>query len=174
MRQKYNLPMRFMHWVSGLLFIINLGLGWVLSNTEILKGSQASSIPLHKSFGVLVFFLLIIRLLVRSNSELPEEVKHNNKIEKLAEKITHFALYFFLIAIPFIGIAMSNFSGRTISFFGLFNLPSLLTPDKEMAGKFYEMHMMTAYIALGFIGLHILATIKHYIFNKENLLKRMV
>ena len=166
--------MRLMHWISGLIFLFNLGLGWILASTKFFDGSEIYNVPLHKSFGVLVFFLVIMRIFIRFSSELPEQVNNTNKLEKIAEKFTYFALYFSLVAIPFIGYAMSNFSGRTVSFFGLFNLPAIFSTNKELAKKFYEMHELSAYIALGFIGLHILATVKHYIFNKENLLKRMI
>ncbi len=166
--------MRLMHWTSGLIFLFNLGLGFSLANTKLFDGSNTYDVPLHKSFGVLVFLLVIMRLLIRFGSELPRSANHVNKLEKIAEKFTHFALYLFLISIPLIGYSMSNFSGRVVSFFGLFNLPIIFSQNKELAKQFYEIHELSAYIALGFIGLHILATVKHYIFNKENLLKKMI
>ena len=172
--QKYNLPMRLFHWVTGVAFLFTLFLGVLLANTDLLKNSTYFNIPLHNSFGVLVFTLVIFRVIIRASSDLPPDPKFSLNIEKYLSKFVHYGLYFFMLEIPLVGYLMSNLSGKNTSFFGLFNLPTILNKNKELSGVFYNIHEISAYIALVFVGFHILATVKHLIFNKENLMRRMV
>ena len=93
--QKYNLPMRLFHWVTGVAFLFTLFLGVLLANTDLLKNSTYFNIPLHKSFGVLVFTLVIFRVIIRASSDLPPDPKFSLNIEKYLSKFVHYGLYFY-------------------------------------------------------------------------------
>jgi cytochrome b561 len=166
---QYNPWMRLMHWGSGVLFLFNLFLGILLANTKYLQGS-AFNTPLHKSFGLLVFFLVILRIIVRTFSNLPKDIESLTPFFRLASKVVHFCLYGLLVAIPTCGWLMSSLGGRTPSFFGLFNMPNLVGVNKELGGLFYQGHMILSYCALALVGMHIVGTFIH----KENILKRML
>jgi len=85
MSLKYNPSMRIMHWLTGIGFLFTLFLGIILTQTSwITKVNEFTYIKLHKSFGLLVFFLATLRIIIRWNSELPNPIS-NNKIERFLE-----------------------------------------------------------------------------------------
>ena len=166
--------MRIMHWLTGIGFLFTLFLGIILTQTSwITKVNEFTYIKLHKSFGLLLFFLATLRIIIRWNSELPNPIS-NNKIERFLEKFTHYFLYFAIFAIPISGYMMSSFSGRKSAFFGLFNMPMFLEKNEHLSSTFYEIHEILAYTTLCFIGLHILGVAKHIFIDKNNILKRIV
>ncbi len=166
--------MRMMHWLSGVGFLFAIFLGIILTHTSwIDESNEVQYILLHKSFGLLVFFLATLRIIIRFCSEIPNSVA-DNKIEKFIEKFTHYFLYFSIIALPISGYLMSSFGGRTSGFFGLFDIPLFISKNDELSGSFYDIHKILAYITLCFVGVHILGFIKHLIIDKNNILKRIV
>jgi cytochrome b561 len=78
----------------------------------------------------------------------------------------------FIIAIS--GYIMSSASGKAIIWFNLFNVPLLVDKNIEIAKKAHTIHEILPYILIGLIVIHILATLKHIIFNKVNILKRIL
>ena len=174
--EKYNLPMRTMHWISGIGFLFTMFLGIILSNTTWLKGATYFNTPLHKSFGVLIFVLVVMRVIVRTYSSLPGYVEVPSRFSRLElylAKFTYFSLYFLMLEIPLIGYLMSNSAGRAISFFGLFELPPLIAVNKDITKSLYSIHQWSGYAALFFVGLHLLGSMKHLIFDRMNILKRI-
>ena len=171
---KYNLSMRIMHWLSGLGFLFALFLGIILTHTSwIAKSNEVQYILLHKSFGLLIFFLAILRIIIKWNSQAPGSAS-NNKFEKFLEKFTHYFLYFAILALPISGYMMASFSGRKSGFFGLFNMPLFVEKNEQFSSTAYQIHQILAYITLCFIGLHLLGAIKHMIIDKNNILKRII
>lgn len=170
---KYNLSMRLMHWITGGAFLFALFLGIILTHTEWLKADEFTYIKLHKSFGLLVFFLVLLRLPIRLFSELPGSIS-KYRIELIIERFTHYSLYFFLFAIPITGYLSSSYKGYKSSFFSLFNMPIFVEKSDHWAGTFYDAHQILAYLALCFVGLHIGATIMHLVIDKNNILKRII
>lgn len=173
--KKYNLPMRIMHWLSGGLFIFAMILGFLLANTEILKANFSTYINLHKSFGISVFVLVILRIIIRIYSEKPT-ISASNKLEEYLSTTVHYGLYLCLILIPLTGYICSSFAryGNGFNFFNLFQIPYIFNASKQYSTIFYQAHKITNYIALILVGLHLLGTLKHYIFDKENILKKIV
>jgi len=165
--------MRLFHWISGISFLFAIFLGIILTHTEYLKQNEIQYILLHKSFGLLVFFLTIMRITTRLFSEIPDPIA-KNKLELVLEKITHYGLYFFLFSIPLSGYLMSSFGGRATKFFNLFSLPLFVEKNNDISSMLYEVHEIIAYTALIFVGLHLLGTAKHLIIDKNNILKRIV
>jgi cytochrome b561 len=171
---KYNLSMRIMHWLSGIGFLFTLFLGIIVTQTSwIEKSNELQYILLHKSFGLLVFFLAVLRIIIRCSSEIPNSIS-NNTIEKLIEKITHYFLYFAILMIPISGYMMSSFGGRKSGFFNLFNMPIFVEKNEQLSSIAYNAHKFLAITALCFIGLHILGTMKHIFIDKNNILKRII
>lgn len=128
---------------------------------------------LHKSFGVLVFFLCLLRVWFRLNLGAPTFPATIPVLEKRLAHIGHGLFYLFMLAMPLSGYLMSTYFGFGVKFFG-FPLPKLVGIDLGKARFFAEVHQILGYILTGLIVLHISGVIKHYCSEKINLLKRMV
>lgn len=170
---KYPLTIRILHWFIALLILATFSSGFIMSDLDnkkaILKGFLAN---FHKSFGAIVLVFIIFRVIVRLLSTTP---KYDNNISNLTiiiAKVTHMLLYVLMLAVPLSGLCMTLLGGRSLSVFGI-AVPIDIGVNKEIAGKLYEAHKILPYFLIGLVGLHIAATIKHMVINKDNIFNRI-
>jgi cytochrome b561 len=75
---------------------------------------------------------------------------------------------------PILGYLMSVADGRAVSFFGLFNLPNLISANQQMADFYFQTHSILGYVFAVLIGLHVAAALHHHFFIKDDVLKKML
>jgi len=130
---------------------------------------------LHKSMGILVLILLIIRIanrFIKTPPALPSSIR---PIEQKLARLGHLILYFLMLITPFSGYLMSSFAGYPVKLFSL-ELPNLVGTNFTLAKICAEIHEISAYALLGIIIIHVLAVIKHRFFDKpeNDVLKRII
>jgi len=86
----------------------------------------------------------------------------------------HALLYVLLFAMPLSGWAMSSAAGFPVSFFGLFTLPDLITPNQSLKADMMDLHKALAWLLIAMIILHALAALLHHFYYKNNVLRRML
>lgn len=170
---KYSLMMRINHWIVGLMLLSVAFVGMYMADLPADDPTKYGYYPLHKSFGLLVLLLVIYRVIVRLASSVPPLPKQMKASEVLLAKLVVFAMYFVMFAIPLSGYLMSTLSGREVHFFGLL-VPSLFAVNPQMAGLFHSMHGFLGEALLILVGLHVVGWLKHLIFEKLNLINRIV
>ena len=170
----YGMVAILLHWlvavtVFGLFF---LGL-WMTGLTYYDEWYKRGP-DLHKSIGICLFFVMLIRVFWRCINIKPVPAANVAAWQNRAADHVHMLLYVFPFALIISGYLISTADGRSIDVFGLFSIPAALShyPNQEdIAG------MIHWYLALGLIGLsvlHVLAALKHHFFNKDQSLKRML
>ncbi len=127
---------------------------------------------LHKSFGVTIFGLVILRICIRLVSHTPGTPDTVRWYESMIEKLTHLGLYALMIALPISGYVMSVAKGHPVAWFG-YLLPDFIGKHESIGHLFKEYHELLAYGIIGLISLHFIGFLKHYFVDKENLLKRI-
>jgi cytochrome b561 len=128
---------------------------------------------IHKATGLTVFGLTLVRIalrLVASTPPLPSTVAW---YECALAKSTYIALYGLMLAFPISGYVMSSAGGYPISWFGMIDVPLLISKNPELSSTAKELHEVFGYILAGLILLHFAGFLKHLFMDKENLLKRM-
>ena len=117
---------------------------------------------------------MVLRVIWRFLNRGPAPLANHGQMTRLATKAGHGVLYLGLFAVMISGYLISTADGRSISVFGWFEVPALITsiPDQEdIAGLIHE------YLAWGlviFSGLHALAALKHHFIDRDPTLKRMI
>jgi cytochrome b561 len=104
--KSYGFIAKLFHWTTALLVISLLVVGFIMTDME--NSPQKFEIyGMHKATGVIVLIIGLSRLLwkILNNPVLPAQ--GIPAIFSLLAKLTHFALYFFLILMPFSGLMMS-------------------------------------------------------------------
>lgn len=174
---KYPLPIRAIHWSSALIILGLIALGYYMTPFDVNDMEHSESLYFwHKSFGILAFVLVCLRLFVRSKHTLPELPEGMPKHEKLAAKIAHKALYVLMILVPVFGYIQSSVYPYSsgVHFFGLL-LPELFSDNLAVFEVVNTVHKVLAYSLLALIAAHGLGAIKHRLFDKENdVLNRMI
>ena len=125
---------------------------------------------LHKSVGLVILMLIVMRILVRTYTSVPYQDK--TLLGKLAS-FAHFGLYVLMLSMPFSGVVMSWAGGHDIPFFSWFSIAGASEKLPEVASFANRTHEILGYCFLALIGLHILGFLVHWLIKKENRLERM-
>lgn len=172
---KYSFFSRVLHWSMALIITFMIFLGLFMG--EISKESEyrMTVYNFHKSIGVLVIFLIIIRLINRFINKPPTLQDSISKIERILANIAHKLMYLLMFLIPISGYLMSNSYGFPVSFFS-FEMPVIVNTNIENAKLFSEAHEFLSFFLLFIIIFHVVAVIKHRFFDKKenDVLKRMI
>jgi cytochrome b561 len=96
------------------------------------------------------------------------------KWEFIAARLTHWTFYLLIFALPMSGWLMSSASGLPVSFFGLFVLPDLVSPNESLRHFFQLIHEWLGYAIIALICLHVAAALKHHFINKDDIMRRML
>ncbi|MGB1092415.1 MAG: cytochrome b, partial [Oceanobacter sp.] len=100
----YNLLSKLFHWVSALIIIALIVVGMMM---EEMEGSEKYELmDLHKSFGVLIFLILIARVINRFTNPV-DEVPEMSQMNARLAKAGHGLLYLCMIIMPISGVLMS-------------------------------------------------------------------
>lgn len=166
--KKWPVISRLFHWVSAILLVVTWLLMFIYQNTD-----DKFYIGLHKAFGISLLFWMIARLVNRLFVKAPPPVPMP-QWQTLASKLSHFALYALLIAMPIAGLLMTIYGGRAVDMFGLFQIPVFLTPDRSAARFFNDLHTDIIWpLIIAFTLLHVGAALYHQFVKKDNLIARM-
>lgn len=169
----YTPVARLLHWVIAALIVVQFVLA-NLAEDNPSKLQQLSLLARHKSFGMTILMLVIIRLAWRLFHPAPELPASMKPWERRLARLTHGAFYFLLFAMPLAGWLMSSARNISVSWFDLFTWPDLI-PVNKAAFKFFDTaHTVMAKVLFVLAILHILAALKHYFIDKDDVLQRML
>ena len=163
---------RFFHWTTVLLLVATWAMIALHENTP---DDDFFYIGMHKALGVSVAIWVLMRLVIRlgQQSKAPTPVT-GPRWQTLSASLTHAILYGLMLAMPLAGVLMSQYGGRAVSVFGMFELPLMVVPDKTTGKFFHELHTDIFWpLLLLFTAMHIGAAVYHQFILKDNLLKRM-
>jgi cytochrome b561 len=168
-----------LHWVIALIVIGNLIGGLTIdvfldSADPAMVAWGRTIIGLHKAMGLIVILLTLIRIGWRLANPPPPMPDHMTPVERGLALAVHLAFYVLLLALPLTGWAMVS-TGKLvapISIFGLVSVPPLpLLPS--LHGTAGEGHELLGWVMVATLALHVLAAVKHHLFDRDRLLARM-
>jgi len=125
---------------------------------------------LHRSFGVLILLLVILRVAARYKYYVVRVGETLPRILRRLAGVTHFVLYLFLFALPITGWLFTSAAGKTVTVFGVANLPSLLQKNRDLAERLGDIHETLAWFFIVLITAHILAALWHHFVRKDDVL----
>ncbi len=164
---------KFFHWVIAFIVIGMLCGSFFLG--DIPKQYAGTAYMMHKSLGLIILTLMILRVIwivCEGRPELPPTVP---LWEKYLSRFVQYSLYLFVILMPLCGWIMSMAAGRTPVFLGLFNLPLPGIPLDENLAKFMNScHKTIAWIIIVLLVLHIVGALKHHFYDKDDVLRAML
>ena len=174
---RYTRTAVFLHLLIALSIIGMLILGWCLGNFS--PANRPAAFMWHKSIGITILLLSLFRLFWRLSHQAPPLPATMPKFEQCLAHFGHFMLYFFMIAMPLSGWAMSSAGGHPVTFYGLFPWPDMpflgtLANKKEIAHKIDDFHVTSAYILAVLVAGHAAAALKHHFYNRDDVLLRMM
>jgi len=182
------LPLRYssvamtLHWTIAALMLADFAFALSFSrfdHDDLLYFPSAYS--LHMSVGMAVLVMSLLRLLWRLMHRFPPLPRGMGAASRLLAKTTHMLLYFFMIAAPVSGWAVLSVRKKPPVFFGALHWPNisyLADMSREQRGTIHQVmlpgHIWLSYIAMSFVGLHILAALYHHYYRRDDVLRRML
>jgi cytochrome b561 len=173
MTTSYHPLSKALHWLMAVAIFGLLALGFVMSDMP-LSPEKLQYFSWHKWAGVSVFFLVWLRLFWRVLTPPPAyPASMSVQLQRLAHG-GHFLLYLLMMAIPLSGWLMSSAKGVQTVWFGFLPLPDLLSRDKDL-GKLLEwVHGSLNWVLIALIAGHVGAALKHHLFDRDDILTRML
>lgn len=180
---RYGSVAMTLHWLIALCVLVNLGLGLYMADLPRSDPDRFMLFQTHKSIGLTVLVLSLLRLGWRLINPIPPLPRGMNSLLRFASRATHFLLYFMIVAIPLAGWAMVSSSplGLATPYFGLFSWPNIsFLADLPRATKmhnvdlFLETHELLADLTIGLIALHVLGALYHQFLRRDDVLRRMI
>jgi cytochrome b561 len=163
-----------LHWLIALTVVGMFIFGLYMTGLTYYDPWYHQAPALHKSMGIVVLLLLLLRVLWRFANPAPAPLVSHSLLEQRAAKVVHGLLYLLLFAVIGSGYLIATAKGRPVEVFGLFELPALIDPiehQEDIAGAF---HLGLAITLMLLAGLHALAALKHHFLDKDQTLRRML
>ena len=128
----------------------------------------------HKSLGVLIFALMILRVINRIVLGAPIPDPWIEPWQKAVSSAVHGALYSLLLAMPIVGYVANSAYGAPTPFFGLFNVPAIVGKDEGLSEKLFALHRWTGFVVVFLVLIHIGAALFHHMIRRDTVLQRML
>ena len=166
-KDRYGNISRLLHWTTAFMFLALIPMGIFASIIPEGTEYRYAYYVVHKTVGVIVFLLLVLRLLWNNISQRPSlDTSITPRERKLARSV-HLMLYFMMIAIPVTGFVMTSSHGYPTFFFAWELAP--LWPASDSATIIWgSLHKyLLPYLLYIVLGAHILGALKHRFIDKH-------
>lgn len=169
----YDPIQRALHWIVGLLFLTAIGVALVDDISDD-RAVHIQIVNLHKSLGLAVLVLGIIRLGYRFAKAPPAYPASFDRRARFAASTNHVILYALILVMPLTGALATALFGQPLPWFGLFSLPSPFEADEVVGKLVLKSHKLLAYLVYLAVAAHIGATLWHEFVRKDGSLARML
>lgn len=175
---RYSAVAITLHWAIAAVLALQIVLGWRMTSLEGTAG--ADMLQLHKSVGVSILLLTLVRIVWRLVKRPPEAVVSNPLEHQLAVWVQR-GFYAALLVLPLTGWAMVSLSrtGGAMKLFGVAPWPGLpmnALPN-EMQGlasdALASTHSAVVWLMLALLALHVAGALRHHVLLKDSVLSRM-
>ena len=172
-QRRYTATAQTLHWLIALLIVIQCVLAQMAAHLP-LGVRKLALLAEHKSVGMTVLILALIRAAWRVNHAAPPLPPQIPRTERLLAAANHSSLYVILFAMPLSGWLMSSAKNYSVSWFGAFTWPNLIGPNEGAFDYLRALHHALSKVLYAVASLHILAALKHHLWNRDDVLARML
>jgi cytochrome b561 len=171
--ERYTRTAVLLHWLIAAAIATMVFLGWwMISIPKDPAGPRVRAFNLHKSIGIVVFWVMVARLLWRLMHR-PPALPPLPLWQQRAAAGVHALLYASVFLMPLSGFMASSFSGRPVVFFGN-ALPVWLARNEAVSEFFYRVHFVVSWVLVSAVAVHVLAAVRHHWIERDDVLRRML
>jgi len=130
-------------------------------------------VEVYRGPARLLHWLTVLLVAVQLTRGAPADEPTLEGRQRVVSHLNHWGLYLLLIGVPIAGyVGISMFPALGI--FGLFTLPGVVAPEKDVATVAFRVHRALAFALVPLIVMHVAAALHHYVVRKDNVLGRMI
>jgi cytochrome b561 len=169
----YPATSKLLHWLVAVCVLTTAPVAIAMTRVE--KGpTQDLLYNFHKSLGVMILILMILRLINRLAEGAPIADPGIETWQKTVSSTVHTSLYVLLFAMPIVGYIANSVYGAPTPFFGLFDLPPIVGKNEALATQLFTLHRWVGYLVIVIVLTHVGAALYHYFIRRDDVLKRML
>ena len=170
---RWGVLSQLFHWLIVALVILQVTLASLADDLPP-GAKKLALLARHKSVGITILMLVILRLLWRQLNPIPLLPTTLKPYERVLAHTTHTLLYVLLFTMPLSGWMMSSARGFPVSWFGFFQLPDLVPKSKPLYEALLTTHATLAIVLGAVVALHVAAALKHHYRLRDDVLRRML
>lgn len=171
MIKRFTLLQRLLHWLMAICIIAMLFIGVGMVSTVMPK--YVPLLATHKTLGLAILVLAVIRIGVRLRSGTPPLPADLPEPMKLAARLSHYALYALMIAMPLLGWGMLSAGGYPVVLLWGIRLPAILPHSDSLHTLLWNAHVYLAFAFFALILLHIAAGLFHALVRRDGVFESM-
>jgi cytochrome b561 len=168
----YTSTAKLLHWLVAVAVLAQLALGFWMVQLPNTSGVQAQWFNLHKSIGITVGVVILLRLLWRLTHPAPPLPESIPAWQRTTAKIVHWSIYVCLVIIPVSGFIGSSVTKYPIRFFGT-PLPRWAAESPAVKEICSRIHFAATVVLLLLIAAHVGKVLKHVLIDRDGTLSRM-
>ena len=157
------------HWLSALLVLLIIALPYGADFFASLLGGKGNVFTLHKSLGIVVLVLTLLRLAYRGRKVPPRQLEQS-PAQRFAAKAGHGLLYLLLLVMPMSGLL---FGSKPINLFWLVEVGPLPF-SSDVRGVAKDVHILGQYVLFAMILGHAAVALWHHYVRRDDVLKDML
>ncbi len=163
---------RALHWSMAVLIALQGLMGWIGNEMER-SPLKVEVMTAHKSLGITLLLLALLRLLWRWTHAAPPPPPGSKPWEIRAAQLAHAALYLLIFAVPLSGWLAASTSIVPWKLWWIIPWPGIAAPDRDLHEIAEELHEALFQGLLAVLALHVGAALWHHLFRRDGTLSRM-
>lgn len=168
---RFSGAQRLLHWTmaAGIVGMLFIGVGML----STVSPSYVPLVATHKTLGVVLFALVLVRLILRLVLGAPPLPAELPRLIRLGAILSHWALYGLMIVMPLLGWAMMSAADYPVVLIGNVRLPSILQQSDTLHALLWTAHRWLAFAFFALILLHIAAALFHALVRRDGVFESM-
>ncbi len=134
-------------------------------------GPRVTAYNLHKSLGMVVLLLMLLRVLWRARHP-PPALPPMPRWQARAACGVHLLLYVCLFVQPLTGYLGSAYSGYPVKFFA-WTLPAWAGADATVKEVMSRVHLANSWVLVAALVLHLAGSLKHALIDRDGSFRRI-
>ena len=170
----YSPAQKWLHWlIAAIILLIMIPVG--LTMPRLGDGSTKNTLyELHKSFGLIVFSLAVIRAAIRLSRGAPPLEPDIPAWQRRAAHASHYAMYALIFLVPLSGWAATSACCPPVKLFWTMPLTLPVPTDEHLAKRIFLFHYTFVFTLAAIVLVHIGAALHHHFIRRDRTLLRMV
>ena len=170
---RWGLVSRLLHWFMALAIFFMFGLGVTMINMR-LSPMKLEAFMIHKSLGMLLLLIILLRLAWRMLSPAPDLPGTFSNRQKFLVRLGQWMMYGLLFCIPISGWVINSAANFPLQWFGLFEIPAITGANIAVEDYAKTVHLVLVCILGALVVGHIAAALHHHFVRGNDILQRML
>lgn len=175
----YGSIAKLLHWLTALLILALIPLGLIASDmphdTADQLARKATLFSVHKTLGVAVFLVAVLRILWAATQPRPGLLNADRPLESRLAETVHWLLYASLVIVPLSGwIEHAATSGFAPIWWPFGQSLPFVPQNETVAQVFAGLHEIFGKVLIAALILHVAGAVKHHVIDRDATLRRML